>query len=329
MLEIIQPSLQATLQANPRKEALAKGLSMGGAADLFAAKVANLLLNQSPHLSVLEIISSPFSAKIHQDCLLAFSGAGLIWEDQNQRIFRNGSVALLEKGSTLIGKPSSTGYKAYLGIKSGFKAAFFEGSTSTDLRLLKGGNEGLLKKEDLLFPNNAIALSASHTQRAKKANWHLSHELLNYVEKKQIRLIPSFEHAAFTKKERATIQDTSWKINAKSNRMGIRLTANSEEIRFANQKLFSSTVLPGTVQITPEGPIILMQDAHTAGGYPRMGQVFEADLPILAQKRPGEAIKLIFSSIEEALSQKNVQQIRLNQLEQAIKWKYEEQFPYA
>ena len=63
----------------------------------------------------------------------------------------------------------------------------------------------------------------------------------------------------------------------------------------------SVAVFPGTVQLPPDGrPIVLLADAQTIGGYPVIGQVIEADLPLAAQLRPGEAVRLRQVTIEEA-----------------------------
>ncbi|MBW3550598.1 MAG: SDR family NAD(P)-dependent oxidoreductase [Proteobacteria bacterium] len=51
-------------------------------------------------------------------------------------------------------------------------------------------------------------------------------------------------------------------------------------------------VAPGTIQLPPDGqPIVLLADAQTVGGYPRLGHVIAVDLPLLAQIRPGEALR--------------------------------------
>ena len=43
--------------------------------------------------------------------------------------------------------------------------------------------------------------------------------------------------------------------------------------------------MPGTVQLTPQGKlIILMRDAQVTGGYPRIFQLTEQSINILSQK---------------------------------------------
>jgi antagonist of KipI len=60
-------------------------------------------------------------------------------------------------------------------------------------------------------------------------------------------------------------------------------------------------VAMGTVQLPPGGmPIVLMADRQTTGGYPRLGEIASVDLPVLAQLRPGDAIRFEQVTIEEA-----------------------------
>ena len=63
----------------------------------------------------------------------------------------------------------------------------------------------------------------------------------------------------------------------------------------------SVAVFPGTVQLPPDGrPIVLLADAQTIGGYPVVGQVIEADLPLAAQLRPGDEVRLQQTTLDEA-----------------------------
>jgi len=71
---------------------------------------------------------------------------------------------------------------------------------------------------------------------------------------------------------------------------GAKLTLATE------QEMISEAVNFGTIQVPPDGkPIILLADRQTTGGYPKIGQVIQVDLPIIAQAKPGE--KLCFSEI--------------------------------
>ena len=48
----------------------------------------------------------------------------------------------------------------------------------------------------------------------------------------------------------------------------------------------------GAIQVPAGGePIVLMPDGPATGGYPKIATVIRADLPVLGQWRPGQAIR--------------------------------------
>ena len=96
--------------------------------------------------------------------------------------------------------------------------------------------------------------------------------------------------------------EAEFKVSPQSDRMGIRLSGPKLERR-AGAELVSGAVVPGTVQVPPDGqPIVLMADAQTIGGYPQAAHVSTADLPILAQLKPGDSVRFREISLEEAQS---------------------------
>ncbi|MDI3535512.1 MAG: hypothetical protein PWQ82_1877 [Thermosediminibacterales bacterium] len=62
----------------------------------------------------------------------------------------------------------------------------------------------------------------------------------------------------------------------------------------ANKKLKTNYTPLGAVQVPGKGtPIILMRDKQTTGGYPKIAIVITPDISKLAQKGPGDKIKLV------------------------------------
>jgi allophanate hydrolase subunit 2 len=54
----------------------------------------------------------------------------------------------------------------------------------------------------------------------------------------------------------------------------------------------SEGVALGAVQVPADGqPLVFLADHPTTGGYPVIGVVDAADLPALAQARPGEKVR--------------------------------------
>ena len=87
-----------------------------------------------------------------------------------------------------------------------------------------------------------------------------------------------------------------------ANRMGYRLEGSKIFRKKSQQnELLSTAVVPGTIQVTGDGSLILlMADCQTTGGYPRLAKVAEVDLPICAQLKPGHVIHFELISLKEA-----------------------------
>jgi antagonist of KipI len=99
-----------------------------------------------------------------------------------------------------------------------------------------------------------------------------------------IRYVPSSASGALR------LDGRSWRISNRSDRQGARLQGAAFE--GTREEQISAPVAPGTVQLPPSGePIVLLADAQTMGGYPRLGHVIAADLPRLAQLRPGDDVR--------------------------------------
>lgn len=115
-----------------------------------------------------------------------------------------------------------------------------------------------------------------------------------------VRVLPGAEYEQFTLRARETFWSQRWTVTANSDRMGYRMRGMALE-RKSEGDLLSHAVLPGTIQVPPDGqPIVLMRDAQTTGGYPRVGTVIEADLWRLAQVRLNAAVLFVAVDLNEA-----------------------------
>ena len=84
---------------------------------------------------------------------------------------------------------------------------------------------------------------------------------------------------------------TAWRVGAQGDRQGVRLDGPVLAAATAGERI-SEPVAPGTVQLPPDGrPIVLLGEAQTIGGYPRIAHVIAADLPRLVQRRAGETVR--------------------------------------
>jgi len=117
-----------------------------------------------------------------------------------------------------------------------------------------------------------------------------------------VRVMRAGEYDLFSEAMQAAFWSTSWKISARSDRGGYRLTGGKLTLD-APVEMRSHGVVAGVVQVPPGGePIIQMSDANTAGGYPKMAAVIQADLWRLGQAAPGSFIAFSEVSYQDAVA---------------------------
>jgi antagonist of KipI len=99
-----------------------------------------------------------------------------------------------------------------------------------------------------------------------------------------------------------TMDGVSFRISPQSNRMGYRLQG-PPLVRLHDRELISEPLGIGAIQVPAAGePILLMADRQTAGGYPKIGYVISADLPLAGQLAPGDFIEFNLCSQQEAVA---------------------------
>lgn len=140
-------------------------------------------------------------------------------------------------------------------------------------------------------------------------------QVFNLSNNTEIRFIVGNEHQFLTKKSKQNLENQAFKISQNSNRMGFRMIAEPLEVD-TKIELVSSAIDFGTIQLLPDGQIIILMAEHqTSGGYPRIGNIISIDLPKLAQCTVNQVITLKEISIDEAenliiLQEKEIQKLK-------------------
>ncbi|WP_394994071.1 biotin-dependent carboxyltransferase family protein [Emticicia sp.] len=131
----------------------------------------------------------------------------------------------------------------------------------------------------------------------------------------EVRFITGNEYKLLSEESKQSLENQVFTISQNSNRMGFRM--NSEPLDLKTKiELVSSVVDFGTIQLLPNGQlIVLMADHQTSGGYPRIGNVISVDLPILAQCGANDLVKFKVVSLQEAeelllLQEKEIQKLK-------------------
>jgi allophanate hydrolase subunit 2 len=124
-------------------------------------------------------------------------------------------------------------------------------------------------------------------------------------EERSIRIVPGPESELLSSLQKI---EGKWKVGRDSNEMGLRLERETFVPPVDLGSMISQPVVDGTVQLAPSGPLILLRDRQTIGGYPRVAVVINADIDLLAQYGPDSSIALSMVSMEEACEAYRVKQ---------------------
>ena len=288
-------SILSTIQDSGRNGFRRFGINPNGAMDVSAARLINILLGNIESEAILEMHFPAPILKFEEPAIIALGGAKF-GANLNDEAIENWRPYYIGKNQTLSFPDKISGNRAYLTIKGGFKIERWLNSASTNLTANIGGFEGRnLRKDDRLFFNSRFQISDS------KFSYGISRTVTpHYSSMPTVRVVAGAEHDILTAFSGQNLLKGNYTISRNSNRMGFRL--NGEPLYLLNKiELVSSAVNFGTIQLLPDGQmIILMADHQTSGGYPRIAHVISKDLPILAQLGAGDKLNFELIAIDEA-----------------------------
>lgn len=292
-LIVLHPGLQTSLQESPRSGFRHQGVPRCGPADALSHALANRLVGNAGNKAGLEITLNGAEFAFETDVTLALAGA-------ETEIHLAGARAALHEtlfakaGDRLTVRPFKRGCRVYLAVAGGFEGENWLGSASTYLPAGLGGYAGRALKagDKLLFakpPEPALPKlrTPTHLRPHIGASWML-------------RACPGPDFEELSKQDQSTLFETRFTLSHRANRMGAELIGRKLSTG-STGRLPSAAVFPGTLQCPPGGhPFLLMVDAGTTGGYPRLAQLIRADRHMLGQLRPGDHLQFKRSSAEDA-----------------------------
>jgi len=305
-----------TVQDQGRFGYRALGVGSSGALDAHSATLANLLLGNPPDAALLEFTLAGPKLRLQQPACVAITGADI--DARVDGVVLPGWRPLwLPAGTELVLGACRRGARAYLAFEGGIDVPEVLGSRSTDLRGGFGGHHGRALRAGDTLRVGATATAPNATGTAVVARWWINPAPdLDLSRPAVATLLPA--SASLTDVAMRTLLQHPWQVSTDSNRIGLRL--HGPQLQLAAPWTYpSEPVLPGTVQLPPDGrPIVLMGDCGSAGGYPRIGHVATTDLPRLAQLRPGESLHFAIASVEELDARAHARDTRMARLAVAI-----------
>lgn len=283
MIEVLRCGAFTSVQDLGRFGLRHLGVGQAGVLDPIAAHQANLLLGNDPNAAVLELTVGPLQLAFHQDCTVVVTGVDFTTSistgkaSAQQEPLLPGQPTALKAGMQItLQRPTIPGTRAYVAVSGGIDVPVVLGSRSTDLKSGFGGFHGRA-----LQVGDALAIGRFFTPPRK-----IPYGIRPLAPSHVLRAMPGPDYDAFTADAHLRFWMQPWGISHQSNRMGLRL--NGQALALNNPlNLLSAGVLPGDVQVPPDGlPIVLSNDAQTIGGYPRIASVIQADLWQLAHLPP-------------------------------------------
>jgi antagonist of KipI len=280
---VLRAGTLTTVQDLGRTGHLSEGVPVGGAADPFALRIANLLVGNPEDSPGLEITLTGPELEFSGAAWVAVCGARFegvpAWKP-----FR------VEAGGRLKLAKRLLGCRAFLSVSGGLEIEPVLGGRGTFAAGGFGGFEGrALRTGDVL--------RCAPSGRAPTGHWSIDERILPpYSAEPTLRVVAGLHGGEFGD----ALFSGRFGVAAESDRMGIRLKGPALA-RPGGGDLVSAAVAPGTVQVPPDGnPIVLMADAQTLGGYPRAAHVIGVDLPLLAQLAPGDGLRFVSATLAEA-----------------------------
>ncbi|MBM7646038.1 antagonist of KipI [Scopulibacillus daqui] len=303
---VVKPGLLTTVQDLGRKGFQQHGVVVSGAMDSYSLRIANLLVGNKDNEAALEMTLTGPTLKIEKDCLIAITGGDLTPSIDGQSVPMWKPV-YIKKGRTLKFGPCRSGCRAYLSVSGGFLIPKVMNSKSTYLRGQFGGFKGRALQEGDVIPFNQHECRRNEYKKERftgpfaACNWSVNVEpLLPFTGSPVIRVTKGRQFGGFSGSSHESFAKEAFVVTNQSDRMGYRLSGPLLELE-NKRELLSEAVTNGSIQVTPDGnPIILLADCQTTGGYPKIAQVITADLPLIAQVKPGESIRFSYVSLEEA-----------------------------
>ena len=271
-MKFISKGLYTTIQDEGRFGYRNIGVPSSGYMDSESAKIANLILDNPINNPLIEATLIGPTIKFQKSTFICITGA-----DFNP-ILNESKISLytpikVSKGDILKINNSSIGSRCYISIKGDIILDRVLGSKSFYSQI--SDSSVIEKGDEFLFEVNDMNLTYKSINKKFRLNTN-------------IKVFKGPEFSCLDEKSVNKLINQEFSIGI-NNRMAYNL---NEKIKTGVSSIISAGVIPGTVQLTPSGQLIILhRDCQTTGGYPRILQLNEKSLNNLAQLRTGDKIK--------------------------------------
>ena len=290
VIEVLRAGLCDLVMDGGRSGYTHLGVPSGGAADALALRWANRLVGNVDGAAGLEITLKGPVLAFPQGGAVALIGAPFAASRSSGDAVDWNETLIMAPDEQLDIGAASSGCRCWLAVQGGIEVPEVMRSRSTFLPAGFGGLDGRALKA-----GDQLALGeASVAQRVLRIQPPFANESA------PLYVVPGPQVAHFTDAGLAAFFNSTYRVDSASDRRGIRLQGAPVPVA-AQDGIATQAVLPGAIQIPPDGqPIILGWDGPVTGGYPVTAGLVSADLARLAQLKPGDAVRFATMTVESA-----------------------------
>ncbi len=293
-LKIRDPGPVTTVQDAGRLTARRWGVPVAGTLVPDWLFLANALVGNGEEAAGLEFwLTGPRFTVETDAVLLAVGGPAEMKVEgaEGARSVPPWTATRAERGDKVgVGRVGS-GTTAVLAVSGGIDTRPVLGSRATYTRAALGGLDGRA-----LRPGDDLPLGTQGSAEPLA----LSDPPIDQDDPIRVVLGPQDDH--FQPEALEAFLNGQYTVTDMVDRMGMRLDGPALAHRVPElAQIASDGSVPGAVQVPGNGqPIVLLADAQTVGGYPKIATVISADLPRLARLAPGEMVRFVAVGVSEA-----------------------------
>jgi len=286
MIEVIKPGFYTSVQDMGRVGARAFGVPISGVMDAYSARIANAVLGNKPQDAVLEIALGGVELLFLNQTIICLTGADFSATLNGVPVRMNSPVHVRQGERLRLQFPRQAAL-GYCAVAGGIQTEMVLNSRS----MQRGVTKEVQLKTGMLLPITSLSGQSLVLGRLPAVDpMHFTTISLRAYAGPEFKMLQPEEESA--------LLSGSFHLSRDCSRVGFRL---AETIPYeAPKPMLTSAVMPGTVQLTPSGSlIVLMRDCQVTGGYPRVLQCTEESCNRLAQKRPGDVVKFELLELEK------------------------------
>ena len=301
-IEVLTPGTQTTVQDLAGRRGLwGVGVPPSGAWDDLSFALANIAVGNPPDAAGLEAVLRGPKLRFATRTVVAVTGAVAAASVEGMAL-PAGVPTVVEAGQVVdLGAAAAPGLRQYLAVAGGLDVPVALGSRSTFLLGKFGGLEGrALRKGDVLpvgAAAEALPVDVQALLPVMSGEWH-------------VRVVPG-PHGApdyLTDVGVDELFGATWTLDHRSDRTGIRLVGptpgfartDGGEAGLHPSNIHDSAYPVGGMMLSGGTPVVVGPDGPSLGGFVVPAVVIKADRWMFAQARPGDTVRLVPVSPEQA-----------------------------